>query len=411
MSNNSSSKYKWYILTLGTATHILVAALPYICMSVLFQEISKDLGLNLVQVGMIWGIEGFPGLFTCLFVGMLVDRFGIRRSLFIACLFAGSAGALRGLALGYHSLLGLSFLYGLAAVPFSFIVHKSAAEWFSGKQLGFANGVLAMGMGAGNALGSMFSSTVIASHLGGWRKVFFIYGAVAIIFGFFWLKTRKPFAAESGSAINISRESFLRSFKSVICLNSVWMLALIMSCFFGSYAGVVGYLPLYLRNIGWSPVAADGALAALTAASVAGVLPLSFLSDRMGSRKQVLYPAVMIYFICVGLLAFVSSSAIWPIVMLLGLMQEGVAALLITTVMETEGVGAANSGTAFGIIYTLGAVGNFVAPPLGNRMAEINLGSAFLIWAGLIGIALVLLLFVKDTGWKKAAQKTETATE
>jgi MFS family permease len=408
MSNSPSSKYKWYILSLGTVTHILVAALPYICMSVLFKEISDDLGLSLVQVGMIWGMEGLPGLFASLFVGMLADRFGVRKSLFIACLFCGLAGASRGLALGYNSLLGLSFLFGLSAVPLSFIVHKSAGEWFSGKQLGLANGILAMGMGAGNALGSMFSSTIVSPHVGGWRNVLFIYGAIAIVIGSFWLKTRKPVIAYSESESKVSRQAFLYSMKRVIRLDSVRKLALTMSCFFGCYAGVAGYLPLYLRNMGWSSIASDGALAGLTAASVAGVLPLSFLSDRIGSRKRVLYPAVMLYFICVGLLAFVSSSLIWPLVILLGLMQEGVAAILITTVMETEGVGASNSGTALGLVNTFGAVGNFVAPPLGNKMAEINYGFGFLVWAGLIGIALVLLIFVKDTGWKKAAQRSKT---
>jgi hypothetical protein len=71
MTDNSPSRYKWYILVLGTATHILAAGIPNLCMPVLFEEISNDVGLSVAQIGMIWGMVGLPGLFTAFFVGML----------------------------------------------------------------------------------------------------------------------------------------------------------------------------------------------------------------------------------------------------------------------------------------------------------------------------------------------------
>ena len=52
-SKCTDTNYKWYILTLATLTNACVAAAPLICMTVLFKEISTDLGLNLVQVGLI----------------------------------------------------------------------------------------------------------------------------------------------------------------------------------------------------------------------------------------------------------------------------------------------------------------------------------------------------------------------
>ena len=61
MTDSPGSNYKWYILALGTATHILVLAMPWMCMPVLFKEISDDLGLNLVQVGTVWGMMGHGG--------------------------------------------------------------------------------------------------------------------------------------------------------------------------------------------------------------------------------------------------------------------------------------------------------------------------------------------------------------
>ena len=48
--------YKWYVLILVILTNMFVVAIPLMAMSVMAQEISTSLRLDLVQVGIIWGI-------------------------------------------------------------------------------------------------------------------------------------------------------------------------------------------------------------------------------------------------------------------------------------------------------------------------------------------------------------------
>jgi len=48
-----SNNYKWYILILVILTNMFITAIPLMGMSVMTKEISNDLGLSLVQVGMI----------------------------------------------------------------------------------------------------------------------------------------------------------------------------------------------------------------------------------------------------------------------------------------------------------------------------------------------------------------------
>jgi len=90
--------YRWYILTLVAMTSIFVMSMPFISMSVLFDEISDDLGLSLVQVGIVWGIFPFGSIFFSLIGGMLGDRFGTKIVISVTCLIAGLAGASRGLS-------------------------------------------------------------------------------------------------------------------------------------------------------------------------------------------------------------------------------------------------------------------------------------------------------------------------
>ena len=174
------SNYRWYVLTLSALTMTFCSAMPLICMPVLFNEISEDLGLSLVQVGWIWGFFPLSGLFTVFLAGILADRFGAKRILIFACSMVGLAGASRGLAKDFASLLFTTFLFGFVIVFISSSIFKMAATWFPSRQLGLANGVLATGMGLGFTIGSMFSANLLSPMLGSWRYVLFLYGAISI---------------------------------------------------------------------------------------------------------------------------------------------------------------------------------------------------------------------------------------
>jgi MFS family permease len=400
MTSNSPSKYKWYILGLGIATHMLVVAVPLMCMPVLFKEISEDLNLSLVQVGVVWGVASLPSLFAAFFAGLVSDKYGSTRTLGVACLLQAIAGTLRGISGDFTSLAVYMFLFGFFSIPLSFATHKAAGEWFSGRQLGLANGILAMGMGVGNMVGSMVSATVLSPLFGGWRHLMFVYGAVAIVISLLWLKAKRH-PGRGGAAQSIEAVPFRQALSHVVRLRVVWLLALVVMCLSGYIYGLNGYLPLYLRGAGWTNVGADGALAALCAASVVGVVPLSLLSDRIGLRKVIMYPAFFVIIIGVSLLAAFSGPIVWLAVILVGFVQEAFFALSITMIMEAKEVGAAYAGTALGLSTTLVGLGGFFGPPIGNRLAEVNPGFAFIFWLALVAVALLIFYFVEETGWKK----------
>jgi len=73
-----TSNYKWYVLILAALTHTIVVGIPLMAIPVLFDEMSKELELNLVQMGWIWGIGFLTGIVTSLIGGALGDRFGAR---------------------------------------------------------------------------------------------------------------------------------------------------------------------------------------------------------------------------------------------------------------------------------------------------------------------------------------------
>ena len=397
VSGGNDSTYRLYLLVLCALTHTFAAAMPFSCMPVLFAEMSEDLGLSLVQVGTVWGMVSLAGVFVALIGGLLGDRFGVKLVLGLACLLVGITGALRGLSVDFISLAATVFLCGLTRWIIPTNVHKTVGIWFRGQNLSAANGVASMGMGIGLMLGPMVSATLLSPLLGGWRNVLFLYGGVSILIGILWFATgrepRQVDLATSSSDIVPIHQALPR----LIRIKDLWLLGFTLLCRMGCVIGLVGYLPLYLRGQGWSPASADGTLVSFYAASTIAVMPLSFLSDRLGSRKVILFAALMTAVVSLVLLPLAGSILIWTLVILTGIFMDGFMAIALTMVQETSGVGVRYSGTALGLVFTISQLGAAVSPPLGNSLASVNPGSPFIFWAALSIVAIGILSFSSET--------------
>lgn len=390
------SNYRWYVLTLAALTHTFAVAMPAMCMPVLFKEISEDLGLSLVQIGAIWGMGALPGMFTGVIGGSIGDRFGTNRTLSVTCLLAGVTGALRGLSGGFVALAATVFLSGLLSPVIPMNVHKTCSVWFSGRRLGLANGVVATGMAFGFMVGSMISATVLSPWLGGWRNVLFFYGAISIAVSVLWRLMRTAPGDVESSASDVSTMSLRQALSHLVRLRNVWLLGLAILGVGGCVQAMLGYLPLYLREIGWTGAGADGALAAFHGISMISAIPITMLSDRIGLRKVILIIASLTTSVGVGLLSVADGTTIWIAVILAGMVRDGFMALFITMITETEGVGPELTGTAMGLVMIASRIGNLIAPPLGNSLADVDLGLPFVFWAALATVAFFGFYFVKE---------------
>jgi MFS family permease len=394
-----NDKYRWYILALLAATGTFVASIQQSCMPVLFKEISDDLTLDLVQVGTIWGMTNFAGVFVSIIAGLLSDRFGVKLVLNVICIMTGITGALRGISNNYLMLLITVFVNGIFRMIIPVTVTKTVGIWFKDKNLGLAMGILAMGIGLGAMLGSMISSTILSPFLGGWRNVMYFLGAIAVFIGILWLIFgREPYHVGSNHTTSNS-VPFREAIPKLIRNKGLWLIGLMFLFRSGSIMSVVGYLPLYLREQGWEAASADGTLAAFFAISTLCAIPLSFLSDRLGLRKPILYLAQVVTLVCISLVPVAHGGMIWFLILLTGMFFDVSMSITMAMILETEGIGSTYSGTAVGIVFTLQQLGNVALPPLGNSLANPNnLGIPFFFWASLSVPALITLILTKETG-------------
>lgn len=387
--------YRWYILSLVVMTNMLVVAVPLMGMSVLAKEISQDLNLNLTQVGFIWGIGSLPAILTSLLGGVIGDKVGPKRVLIVSSLLTGLLGAARGLAVDFFSMVVIVFLLGalIPFVPMNSI--KTVGQWFPGRQLGLANGLISMGMALGFLLGSLLSATTFSPLLGGWRNVLIAYGVAGASFGIPWFFVRTLPAQQVSVGQGLSLPATVMQ---VIRVRNIWVLGFTLFGVSGCIQGVLGYLPIYLRDLGWEAIRADGALSAFHTISMLFVLPIALWSDRIGSRKRLLTVAILMVALGTGLLSFAPDGWVWLAVLLAGFVRDAFMAIFITMVIETEGIGTLYAGTATGLTMAISGIGNMIAPPLGNSLAVLWPGAPFAFWAALSLLGMACLSFLKRDG-------------
>ena len=63
IQQQKNSRYRWYILLLAMLTYGSIAGTARLAMPVLFPEISAELGLSMVAIGTIWGMDPLAGVF------------------------------------------------------------------------------------------------------------------------------------------------------------------------------------------------------------------------------------------------------------------------------------------------------------------------------------------------------------
>lgn len=401
LRDRQHSPYRWVILAMVSLSGFVTMGFPMAGLSALFSEIAASLELDLIQIGMIWGVTMAMGIFTAFVGGSLIDYFGTRRALVFMCLAAGVCGALRGLAVDFWSLLLFSFLYGTLqpVLPLNFI--KLNREWFASRQLGFAAGVMSLGFALGAMLGSRFSATWLSPLLGGWRAVLVSFGLSSIGLAILWAPVHPPVERKLNRRLDW-RQLLLKA-RRVAGFRELRVIALAVFGAVGLVQGVVGYVPTYLREIGWPAADADSAIPVFFFASMIGVVPISHLSDRLGNRRLVMILGTTMMTLGTLLMYFAGGNY-WAVMLamaLAGLCFDSFMAMMGASITEVRGLDMALVGSALGFGGMLQNLGGSLLPPLGNSLSVVSLNAPFLLWTAAGVFAMLVLLSHRGRGRNK----------
>src|SRR5687767_9673073 len=165
----------------------VVTYLDRVCIATAAPFIMADLGLTLVEMGLVF--SAFTLAYSLFEVpsGWLGDRLGPRRVLTRIVLWWSAFTMLTGAAQGLRSLVAIRFLFGAGEAGAFPNAERSFSQWFPARERGMANGVLFFGSRLGGAITAPLALPLIQRW--GWRASFLVFGAVGIVWAIVWYRS------------------------------------------------------------------------------------------------------------------------------------------------------------------------------------------------------------------------------
>ena len=385
---------RWGVLANVVAMNFFVTGLAWIYVVVLVEPILRDLGLAPGDWSTLWSGLSAGALLGALPAGALGDRFGVRGVVSAGALAMAATLALRASGAGFASVLAAMVLYGVTLSIVSANLPKALGMWFPAERLGLANGIALCGNGGGQGLATWAAPLALGSF-GGWRGLtWWVAGAVTVL-ALLWgvtVRDRGAAGAPSDSA------GLLAGLGQVLRIREVWLVATSYFFFLAGYLGVVSFLPGYLVSArGLSASEAGAVLTIVLVSYVVGSLILPGLSDRIGLRRAVYVPGILIAGAMVWASSAVAGMPLVAVAVIWGF-AAGAIALVFAVPLELSRVGPALAGSAIGATLMAGFFGGFVSPKLGAWLAERSPSAAFLFWAACYGASALCFALLPETG-------------
>ena len=162
--------FRWALLA-GSWLIYYAFGLVAASMAPLVQPITAELGLSHAAMGSIFGAWPLVYIASAAPCGSVLDRFGLRASLFAAAILIGLSGLLRAGAAGYLGLYVAVAVFGFGGPLVSVGGPKLIGQWFEGKERGLAVGLLVTGSALGNVSALSLTNSLVMPLVGGsWRR-------------------------------------------------------------------------------------------------------------------------------------------------------------------------------------------------------------------------------------------------
>jgi predicted MFS family arabinose efflux permease len=302
--------------------------------------LAADLGINFTQVGALIGLFMLPGLVLSLPTGY-IGRFASDRTLAsvgLACL--GIGGVLVAVADGFALAAVGRLICGAGFVLVTVFFTKMTTDWFSGKEIATAMGVLVMSWPLGIAIGQIGHGWLARSFH--WPVAFYAASLFCLAGFLLVLLLYSPppglaTKASAGSGHLSRREFVLLSFAA-----AVW------AAFNAAYIVYLSFVPLLLERGGAGPIEAAATASLASWAMIASIPLCGLIADRSGRPDLILYACLASAALALLLLPYNTlNPALCLVLGLLGMAPAGVIMTLPGQVLRPE-----NRAFGMGVFFT-----------------------------------------------------------
>ena len=344
---------------------LLLLWLLYICFGIvsraifpLVTPILNDLRITYSQMGFILGSWQLTYIMIALVAGSIIDRWGVRKSLFVGVLIIGLSSSLRFFANNFTILLVAVALFGVGGPMISIGGPKTISAWFSGPIRGTAIGLYTSGNWIGGLLALALTNSLVMPLVGNnWKQAFVVYGMITFGVGLLWML----FARETESREKSQSMAIIDVFRNLGNLRDVRIVLAMGLLAFAISHGFSSWLPKILEINGMSGPQAGFAASITIAAGIPSILIIpSVVPARY--RGQTMALLAILTAVNIILVMKISGISLYIGLAVLGFISAPFMALLLVILMDSPGVETRHMGSAGGMFFCVAEIGGFAGP-------------------------------------------------
>jgi predicted MFS family arabinose efflux permease len=233
------------------------------------------------------GLHSLPGVAIAIPGGMIGQRFGARRVALTGLALMVVGGIIAGLSQSFIWLAVGRTVLGIGAVLFNVLATKMIADWFAGREITTAMGVLVSSWPLGIALGLIAFGPLATAY--GWSAIMHVSTVCVLAgFGLVAFAYRDPPGTAPAGAAKLKLDLDRREWTLVSIAGAIWAL------FNVAYIVLVSFGPELFTQRGFSFTQASF-IVSLVGWTLIPAIPLaSFVAERFGRPRLVLLAAFAI---------------------------------------------------------------------------------------------------------------------
>ena len=376
--------------------------------AVIAPELMRTLSISSEAMGVITGAFFFAFGIMQIPTGILLDRFGPRRTMSGLFVIAAAGSAVFATAEGTAGLVAGRALIGIGCAAGLMGMLVTIARWYPPERFAKLSSMVYVVGGAG----VLFATTPLAAAADtiGWRGAF--WAMTGITLGFAAMLFAMVRDAPPGREVESAGETFaqmLGGVREVSRNRQLWHVCAIQFVNYGSIIAVIGlWAGPYLNDIhGLRGVARGNVLFVINVSMLAAVIGYGVVERRLHSRKRAIAGGSVASAAILLILAFWSGIGTWPAIALLTafavasghiMLNHAHARAVLPDHLVGRGLTLQNVAVFFGVATMQSVTGLIIGrfTEVGAAAPDIAYRSVFGFLAVMIVVSLLLYLPVRD---------------
>jgi predicted MFS family arabinose efflux permease len=233
------------------------------------------LAIDYASLGLLIGLHALPGVVIAIPGGIVGQMLGAKRVALVGLSLMAAGGIVMGFSQSFEAAAVGRAVLGIGAVLFNVLATKMLTDWFSGREITTAMGVLVSSWPLGIALGLLVFGPVGVQY--GWTAIMHV-STLSVLVGFVLVAMlyREPPGVASAVPAKLKLD-LNRSEWTLVCIaGAIWAL------FNVAYIVLVSFGPELFRQRGFSLMQANLVVSLVGWTLIPSIPLASFVAERFG---------------------------------------------------------------------------------------------------------------------------------